>query len=169
MYKIAITGPESTGKTVLAKQLARHYKTEWVPEYSREFLGHTNGKYSENDLATILKGQVDAESRMISKANKFLFCDTDPLVIWIWSKVKYGSVNRKIENALNDHKYDLYLLTYPDLPWEKDELRESEGRLFELFDLYHNKLKTMKLPFEIISGSGTNRLQCAVNALKRFR
>ena len=56
MYKIAITGPESTGKTALAKQLAEHYKTVWVPEFSREFLEQTNGKYTEKDLVTIFKG-----------------------------------------------------------------------------------------------------------------
>jgi nicotinamide riboside kinase len=31
-------GPESTGKTTLAIQLADHYKTAWVPEFARDFL-----------------------------------------------------------------------------------------------------------------------------------
>ena len=169
MLKIAITGPESTGKTALAKQLADHYKTEWVPEYSREYLEQTNGLYGEKDLFSILKGQIDAENKFFAKANKILFCDTDPLVIWIWSKVKYGKVDRRIEKALHDHHYDLYLLTSPDLTWEKDKLRESEGRLHEIFEIYLKKLNDLGHPYEIITGTGTDRLNCAIEALERFK
>lgn len=168
MYKIAITGPESTGKSTLAKQLADHFKTLWVPEYSRKFLEQTDGKYTRKDLLSILEGQLDAENKLIKKANKFLFCDTDPLVIWIWSKVKYGKVDPVIENALHHHKYDLYLLMYPDLAWEKDKLRESEGFLLQLFELYLKKLDSLKYPFEIIRGVGGNRLQNVVDVLKKI-
>ena len=168
MIKIAITGPESTGKTALAKQLADHYKTIWVPEYSREYLEQTKSKYTKKDLLHILEGQLDAENKLITKANKFLFCDTDPLVIWIWSKVKFGKVDPGIEKMLQDHQYDFYLLTSPDLPWKKDKLRESEGELNELFEMYLNKLKELGRSFAVISGTGPDRLKCAIDALHKF-
>ena len=168
MLKIAITGPESTGKAALAKQLADHYKTVWVPEYSRIYLERTNGLYSEKDLLSILEGQIDNEQKLITKANKFLFCDTDPLVIWIWSKVKFGKVNPIIEKVLQDHKYDLYLLTHPDLPWEKDDLRESEGKLNELFEMYLKKLTELGHPYAVVTGSGSDRLKNAIETIDRF-
>ena len=168
MLKIAITGPESTGKTALAKQLANHYKTVWVPEYSREYLEKTDGKYIEKDLVQILEGQLDAENKLITKTNRFLFCDTDPLVIWVWSKVKYGKVDQRIEKTLRDHRDDFYLLTSPDLPWIKDKLRESEGELNELFEMYLNKLDELGRSYAVISGSGTDRLKCAIDALNKF-
>ena len=168
MFKIAITGPESTGKTALAKQLADQYKTIWVPEYSRKFLEKTNGLYSEKDLIPILNGQLESEKEFASRVNKFLFCDTDPLVIWIWSKVKFGQVDLEIEKALQNHKYDFHLLTYPDLPWEEDKLRESEGQLDELFEMYLNKLKELGRSYAVISGTGSDRLKCAIDALNRF-
>lgn len=168
MFKIAITGPESTGKTVLAKQLADHYKTIWIPEYSRKYLEKADGLYLEKDLFKILKGQINAEIELASKANKFLFCDTDPLVIWIWSQVKYASVDQRIEKILQDHHYDFYLLTSPDLAWQKDELRESEGQLNELFEMYLNKLNDLGRSYAIISGSGTDRLECAIVAIDKF-
>ena len=36
--KIVLFGPESTGKTTLAKELASYYKTNWVPEFARDYL-----------------------------------------------------------------------------------------------------------------------------------
>jgi NadR type nicotinamide-nucleotide adenylyltransferase len=165
MYKIAVTGPESTGKSTIAKQLAVHYNTLWVPEYARDFLEKTNGNYTEKNLVQILNGQVESENSMILKANKFLFCDTDPLVIWVWSKVKYGRVDPHIEMALNNHKYDFYLLMYPDLPWEKDKLRESEDKLIEHYNIYLNKLNALKLPYKVISGNGIDRFYSAINIL----
>jgi NadR type nicotinamide-nucleotide adenylyltransferase len=169
MFKIAITGPESTGKTALAEQLADHYNAVWVPEYSRKYLEKTNGLYSEKDLVHILEGQIEAENQMITKASEILFCDTDPLVIWIWSKVKFGRVDERIEEALRDHPYDFYLLTSPDLPWERDELRESEGRLNDLFEMYLQKLKELGRRYAVISGSGNDRLKGAIDVVDSIK
>ena len=33
--RVVLFGPESTGKTVLAEQLAAHFNTVWTPEFSR--------------------------------------------------------------------------------------------------------------------------------------
>ena len=38
IIKVVLFGPESTGKTTLSRQLAKHYNTKWVPEYAREYL-----------------------------------------------------------------------------------------------------------------------------------
>ena len=35
--RIGIIGPESTGKTTLAKDLAERYHGVYVPEYAREY------------------------------------------------------------------------------------------------------------------------------------
>ena len=168
MVKIAITGPESTGKTTLAKNLAKQYKTVWVPEYARNYLENTKGVYCQSDLHPILQGQLALEKEKEKKAVRFLFCDTDPLVIWVWSMVKYKQVDPRIEAILQHHTYDLYLLTYPDLPWENDPLRENENRLIAIFEIYLKKLKTLGYQYAIISGKDEMRKQKAVNELKRF-
>jgi nicotinamide riboside kinase len=90
MQKIIITGPESTGKTTLAQQLAQHYQTVWVPEYSRDYIAQLNRSYEEDDLLEIAKGQVRREDEMVAKHTPdLLICDTSLLVIKVWSKVKY--------------------------------------------------------------------------------
>jgi nicotinamide riboside kinase len=82
--------------------------------------------------------------------------------------VKYGYVDPQIENALKNHNYDFYLLTYPDLPWENDEFRESENRLTDIYKIYLEKLNALKYPYEVISGNGNSRLKSAINVLKNF-
>jgi nicotinamide riboside kinase len=75
--RIAITGPESTGKSQLAEKLAEYYQTLWVAEYAREYLEKINRPYNYNDVLEIAKAQLDEENKAAKKANKILFCDTD--------------------------------------------------------------------------------------------
>ena len=166
MYKIAITGPESTGKSYLAKALAKHFDCNWVPEYAREYLTERNGAYTQVDLIKILDGQLNSEKEEELIKNKFLFCDSDPLVILIWSKVKFKAVDEKIESAWKNHNYDLHLLLYPDLAWEYDPLRENKDDRLALFSLYRSKLQSSKRPFVIIKGSEHERLNSAIEAIE---
>jgi len=165
MYKVAITGPESTGKSYLAKALATHFDCNWVPEFAREYLTKRNGVYTQDDLIEILDGQMNSEKKEEVINNKFLFCDSDPLVILIWSKVKFNDVDEKIETAWKNHNYDFHLLLYPDLEWEYDPLRENKDDRLALFSLYRSKLQSSKRPFVIIKGSEKERVNSAIKAI----
>lgn len=168
MYKIAITGPESTGKSYMSKALAEHYNCDWVQEFARDYLTIKEGKYKQEDLTEILGGQLNLESKAEVNANKFLFCDTDPLVILIWSSVKFNSVDNRIEKAWKKQSYDLHLLLYPDLPWEYDPLRENKDDRLALFSLYEAELRDSKRPFVIIKGDEKNRVNAAIKAIDRY-
>ena len=87
--RVCLFGPESTGKTTLAQQLARHFDSMAVPEYARTHLEAQAGKLAEHDLLAIVRGQVAAEEALARQANRLLFCDTDPLTTAIWSEVLY--------------------------------------------------------------------------------
>ena len=166
MLKIAITGPESSGKTSLAKSLSVYYKCPWVPEYAREFLTSRKGLYAQEDLLKILKGQFELESKMSSEKPTYLFCDSDPLLLKIWSEIKYGDVDKEIEKAWLHHSYDFTLLVYPDLEWEYDVLRENEHDRLELFKNYQNNLDQANRPYHIVKGKGDLRLQNALLAIQ---
>lgn len=168
IYKISITGPESTGKSELAEHLAKEFETLWVPEYSREYLAGINRPYNEGDILEIAKGQVKKEDEMMHKANKFLLCDTDILVNYIWSLDKYGHCDPWIGEQLEKRKYDLYLLCNTDLPWEEDPLRENPHDRDELFALYELKLKMLDFPYRVISGTGDERYTNAIKAIKEY-
>jgi len=126
--RIAITGPESTGKSMLAENLAIHYRTEWIPEYAREYINNLDRPYNYDDILIIAKEQIKREERMFGKANQFLFCDTGLIVTKIWCEYKYGKCHKWIHDNIENHKYDLYLLADIDLSWQPDPLREHPKR-----------------------------------------
>ncbi|MFO8129851.1 MAG: ATP-binding protein [Bacteroidales bacterium] len=164
--RIAITGPESTGKSDLARKLAEHYGTTWVREFARDYLEALERPYEEHDMLFIAKNQLLSEKKKMPQARKFLFCDTEPIVIKIWSEVKYERCHPWILEKIKQHPYDLYLLCDVDLPWEEDPLREHPDKRKYLFRLYYNELNNRNLPFYIVSGSGDQRLKNAIKAIE---
>ena len=100
MKKIVLIGPESTGKTTLAKALAKHYDCNYVPEYARQYINDLNRPYQKEDIVTIAKKQIELEETK-EKKEPFLFLDTDLIVCKIWSKFKYGECHPWILN--NEH------------------------------------------------------------------
>jgi NadR type nicotinamide-nucleotide adenylyltransferase len=166
--RIAVTGPESTGKSVLSEQLAEHYHTSWVPEYSRVYLEQLGKPYSYDDILKIAQGQSALEESLAGKANKYLFCDTEFIVTRIWSIFKYQTCDPWIDRQIDEHRYDLYLLCDIDLPWEYDPLREHPGHRNELFSLYKHELESRGLPYHIVSGTGSKRITKAISFIERI-
>lgn len=165
LKRIAITGPESTGKSWLAAGLSATYNEPWVPEYAREFLETLNRPYTFDDVLEIARRQLRNEENAAATAKEWLFCDTDFLVTRIWCMVKFGKSHPWIDQMAEQHIYSHYLLCNTDLPWEADPLREHPHKRQKLFKLYLSELEQRKLPFTIVSGTGEKRLMNAVRAL----
>lgn len=123
--KMAVIGAESTGKSTLCEQLARHFQTVCTVEFARAYLPSLENQYTEEDLLTIAKGQLELEREALSRANRFLFCDTDIMNIRVWSEVKFGRCSPELLALASNQEYDMYLLLLPDRPWEFDPLREN--------------------------------------------
>lgn len=166
--KIAVTGPESTGKSMLSRQLAEHYGTCWVPEYAREYLDGLERGYRYEDIARIARGQLALEDQREEFAKDLLICDTDLLVTYIWSLFKYGKCDPWIEERMEQSRYSLHLLCDIDLPWSPDPLREHPDKRKELFDLYLQELEERDKPYRIIRGEGKSRLLNAISAIESF-
>lgn len=166
--KVAIVGPECTGKSDLAKFLATHYNTSWVPEYARGYLDNLVRPYTKADLLTIAHGQMRLEETWLQDAQKLLICDTNLLVIKIWSDVKFGQTDPAILKSLASQKYDLQLLTYVDIPWEEDPQREHPDKREQLYEMYLKEVKAMKIPFVEIRGERNERRKSAIEAIDKL-
>jgi NadR type nicotinamide-nucleotide adenylyltransferase len=168
LKKIAITGPESTGKSWLSTKLAAHYGSLFVPEYAREYLKKLDRPYTLDDVVMIAQGQLHLESIMTKLASGYLFADTEMLVCKIWTEFVFGSTPAFIDQAFERQAYDLYLLCDVDLPWEPDRLREHPHSRQELFSMYEQYLKTYKLPYIVVSGQGKARFNMAIKQIARY-
>lgn len=168
IIRIAVTGTESTGKSMLTKQLAEHYKTVWVEEYAREYIDKLGREYNKEDILIIAKTQLEKEKEIEKSANKIMFSDTELIVTKIWSEHKYKTCDEWILENISTHKYGLYLLCNIDLPWEYDVQREHPHLREYLFNLYLNELKSRNFNYSIVSGINEQRLKCAINAVDIF-
>ena len=163
--RIALIGPESTGKTTLCKQLAAHFKTRFVPEYARAFLEGNGPKISFDQLLHIAKSQLAHEDVIAYQATGTLFCDTEMINIKVWSEFEFGRCDPWIEEQVHNRPYDLYLLTKPDIPWVVDSLRKLPHKRAELFQVYESLLKKLGRPYFVILGQGPKRLKSAIARL----
>lgn len=169
IIRIAIFGPESTGKTTLAKQLAEYYQTVWVPEFARDYLQEKldsgRGICDVNDMLPIAYGQTKLENESALLANKYLFCDTNLMVTKVFSELYYNFCDSLLDKAARTHQYDLYFLTDIDVPWEDDGLRDSPEGRESVFLVFKQSLLDNKKPFITLTGDKTTRLNKAVAIL----
>lgn len=167
LKRIAITGPESTGKSSLCQQLADYYKDLWVPEFAREYIDKLGRPYTQADILTIAKSQVELEADAAKKANQFLFCDTELIVTKIWSEHKYQNCDPWISDQIKKSDYHLYLLCDIDLPWEYDPQREHPDLREYFFNKYQKELKFHHFKYKIVSGIGKERLDNAIKLINK--
>lgn len=167
IIKVVIFGPESTGKTTLSEQLARHYNTVWVPEYAREYLqnkwNNERKTCEPKDLLPIAEGQMRLENNLATKATDLLICDTDLLETKVYSEAYYlGYCDPLLEKYALENKYDLYFLTYIDIPWEADDLRDKPNERERMFLYFRDTLEKYNRNFVILKGGKSTRLNKAV-------
>ena len=166
MFRVAITGPESSGKTTLAKMLAEHYKVDYAEEFARDYLTARNGEYNQSDLDTIAKGQLESIQNL--KRDKLLLTDTEMLVVKIWSEFRYHTCSPFIMDVYHDQQYDLYILCDVDIAYEEDPLRENPDDRSILFKLYESALKEKGGNYIVCSGDENERFSHAIVAIDNF-
>ncbi len=170
MKKIVIIGPESTGKSTLAMELAQRYQSLWVEEYARRYLLQHGTNYSYDDLLTIAKGQLILEDEVTNTCtSNLLFIDTDMYVMKVWCEFVFSNCHTWILNQVVEKKYDLYLLCNTDLPWVKDELREYpdlKNRQL-LYHMYKDIMINQSVPWIDISGNNSQRLTKAIEGINK--
>lgn len=172
--KVAIIGPESTGKSELTKQLAAHFHTFYAEEFAREYLKTNGTNYTFDNLWEIAIGQMQGEDNAMNLCRTYgkniFFSDTDMNVIKVWSEFVFNACDNRVLQQIVARNYDFYLLCDTDLPWIKDELREYPDYKTrkKLFHYYHDLLIHQQAPWGIVRGQGSARTQNAIDLVRRY-
>lgn len=164
---VVITGPESSGKSTLSKQLALDLGAKLIDEYARTFLSTPD--YSFEDLEVIAHEQL----RLIAKAKKnnskdqLVISDTGDLVLEIWFEEKFNRLPAQWESLKKAAIPDLYFLCSADIPWESDKLRENPTDRDRLFQIYLQKLNAYGAEYYVMTGSEDERIAKAKKVMAK--
>jgi nicotinamide riboside kinase len=165
MKSIVITGPESSGKTTLLRNLRRQVDATFIPEFARIFLSGKKVEVQFHHILSIAQGQLELYEKAKMTNLPLIVSDTDLLVLQVWSQIKFPDFEFKNFYRWEKRPIDLYLLCKPDIPWEADPLREDPDSREEIFKVFESELIRSGKPFELIGGEQQDRLEIALRVI----
>jgi NadR type nicotinamide-nucleotide adenylyltransferase len=175
LIRICVLGAESTGTTTLARDLAEHYHTVWVPEYGRLYTERLKEgginiftyHWRTEEFVHIAKQQQKDEDRLARQANRLLICDTDALATAIWHQRYVGTWSQEVEAIVKRRRYDLYLLTNCEIPFEDDGLRDGQHIRPWMTMRFTEELTRRGLPWVLVKGGRGERLEKAIAEVEK--
>ena len=163
--KFAITGAECSGKSTLANALGEDLLVKPIPEFAIEYLDDLGREYTQEDLYHIAVGQM---VRWNACEDDILIADTEILVIMVWSKVVFGSIDERLYVLFNAFKFNHYFLCEPDIPWEAGPHRVNPNDRDELFEIYLNLLTELNVSFTRVHGDYQERIAIAKQVIAKY-
>ncbi len=166
--KIIFTGSESTAKTTISEQLAKQLGFAHMAEFARSYINKLQGKtYTYEDVIAIAEKQREIEE-MAAKNEQITLFDTDMLTLKIWLQYYGWPLPNWMNDFIEKHQADLYLLMQPDIAWHPDPQRQTPHDREKLFAIYENELQQLNANYRIISGVGETRVENCRRAIEDF-
>lgn len=172
LLRVVLTGSESTGKSVLAHDLAAHFDAELTPEYSREYALAHHTLLSPEDVDPIARGQIALEDEHAAAARergtRLVIQDTDLLSTMVYAAHYYDACPVWIRDAARTRRPDVYLLLDIDVPWVADGVRDRGEQREAMQQLFRRAVSASGAPFVTIRGDWTARRAQAIAAIDRL-
>ncbi len=180
VYRVVLTGSESTGKSTLAHELAAHYRTVCCAEAVREYLDQKASRavgsegppaiseaalLDSEDVEPIARAQIEAEDAASAHANHILILDTDLLSTMVYARHYYGACPEWILEAVRNRRANLYLLMETDVAWVADPQRDRGYRRGDMHRLFLAALEEVGASFVTIRGLWDERRMEAMRAI----
>ncbi|MGV3755053.1 MAG: AAA family ATPase, partial [Verrucomicrobiota bacterium] len=163
---------ESTGTTTLARALAGHYQTEWVPEYGRELselkLQRGETEWRSEEFVQVALEQSRREDAAARRCNRLLICDTNAFATVLWHRRYMGSHNEAVAQIACARRYDLYLLTGDEIPFVQDGTRDGEHIRHRMHEWFVEALEEQGVPWHLVRGNHEERLRQAIVEIDRL-
>lgn len=166
--RIILTGAESSGKSTLTRQLGEVLNIPYALEYARFYLEENGPSYDYDLLKKMSRLHRAYQREQVPADAPIGIFDTDLINYKIWAEEVFGKCPEEVEQGVLEEADHLYLLCAPDLPWEPDPLRENPTDRERLFELHQKEIEQLGRRYEIVRGTGEERLACAEAALKRL-
>lgn len=166
--RVVLSGPESTGKTVLSQMLAAHFNTNFVEEYGRTYCEEIKSDLDPIDFGHIAGGQIIMEDEAAKNSNKILFCDTDLIITQVWAEIYFNHCPQWIVEASHQRKYDLFILLDVDVPWVDDGTRAFEKQRQWMWNRLREEFESRNLPYIMVKGDFNERFDQAVAAVEKL-
>lgn len=161
---IVITGAESTGKSTLTENLAKHFNVPFIPEIAREYVENLGYKYNYIDIENIARIQIEQLKNLEDSNAEYIFLDTWLIVTKIWFEFVYQKIPDWLLDEIKKTRIDLFLVCDIDLPWIADPVRENGGENRKILqNKYIENIIEYNFDYKIVSGFDDNRIN---NALK---
>jgi len=177
--RIAVYGPESTGKTQLAEKLAAHFRAPVVPEYARERWDAQGGVLTLDDMLPVAREQWRREDEAVRACSLLdhkpglVICDTDALTTMLWSDLLYGACLDELRRGAEARcrNYALYLLLDVDVPFAADPQRcfPDPADRAKAMRVWRGALDERGLPYVLIRGDWAERERQAIAAVAAVR
>ena len=172
-WRVCIVGAESTGTTTLAKALAEHYKTVWVPEYGRfysegKLTSQNKESWSTEEFEHIAMMQNNMENSLAEISNGLLICDTNAFATSVWHERYMGYRSKKVEEVAKQCAVDLYILTGDEIPFVQDGTRDGEHIRHQMQSWFKNRLQENNTPFIVVTGSVEQRLAESIKSINQL-
>jgi HTH-type transcriptional repressor of NAD biosynthesis genes len=161
---ICFYGPESTGKSTMAKKIAAHFKTEWVPEVAREIV--ESNDFTLEDIKKIGFAQNQRIKEKLPVANRILICDTDIITTRIYSDHYLGSAPQELDALEKEFTFDRYFLFDIDVPWVADGMRDLSGQREKMMNKFRRALESRNIAYTLVTGNYEEREKSLVREIE---
>ncbi|HET8883906.1 MAG TPA: AAA family ATPase [Candidatus Saccharimonadales bacterium] len=169
--RIVIVGAESTGTTTLARDLAAHLDTPWVPEYGRlysdGFLAVSH-QWTSQDFVHIASTQQAIEKQIAHRSNGIIVCDTNASATEIWQKRYMDTATPDVRAIGANDKIDLYIITGDEIPFVQDGTRDGKHIRHDMHQSFIQHIKKTNIPYIIALGTEKARLKQSLQAVQTF-
>jgi HTH-type transcriptional regulator, transcriptional repressor of NAD biosynthesis genes len=168
--RVVVLGAESTGTTTLARDLAKHYHTVWVPEYGRlysegKLFGDANAAWRTDEFVAIARAQAELEDTLAQASNGLVICDTDSFATSLWHERYLGTRSAAVEQIASGRAHDLYILTGDEIPFEQDGMRDGEHIRGAMHKRFIERLAEEGKRYVLVTGTREQRLADAIRAI----